>query len=185
MRFAGRFSGLARLIILGITMVFTAIVLVVGQTEPVEQVSLLQGQPSPQTFIAPRRVTVVDQDATDALREQAAGAVVERYSEDAQATAAVLDSIQLFFSNVREAAEPLIIDIEDPDTVTPPTTTTTTSTTTTTTTVPTDEETSTTTAGGETSTTSAGETTGTGDTTAGGDETTTTSRPSLSPISSA
>jgi putative nucleotidyltransferase with HDIG domain len=176
MRFAGRFSGLARLLILGITMVFTAIVLVVGQTEPVEQISLLQGQPSPQTFIAPRRVTVVDQDATDALRQQASGAVAERYSEDAQTTAAVLDSIQLFFSNVREAAEPLIIDIEDPTTITPPTTTTT-STTTTTTTVPTDE-TSTTVEGGETTTTAGSETTATGDTTAEGEDgTTTTTEP--------
>ena len=42
MRFTGRFSGVARLLILGITVVFTAIVLVVGQQEEAEQVSLLQ-----------------------------------------------------------------------------------------------------------------------------------------------
>jgi putative nucleotidyltransferase with HDIG domain len=131
MRIAARLSGLARAVILGMTIVFTALVLVVNRTDEVVPIALSQGQPAPQTFTATDRVSVVDQAATDAARASARLGVAEVYTEDAQATEAVLSSIQDFFVNADAAAQPLEVPDEDPGVVVPTTTTTSTTTTTT------------------------------------------------------
>ncbi len=159
MRLSARASGVVRGVVLALTVVFTAVALVAGHADEGEPISLQQGQPAPDTFIATRQISVVDEIATAQARAEAAAEVEGIYTEDVDATNAVLDSIQEFFSNAEATAEPLEIPDEDPDVITP---TTIAPTTTTTTTVP--EET-TTSEGGETTVTTTAE--------AAADETTT------------
>ena len=172
MRVAARLSGVARAVILGTTIVFTALVLVVNRTNEVEPIALSQGQPAPQTFVATDRVSVVDQQATEAARAAERLGVDEVYTEDAQTTEAVLESIQDFFANAEAAAEPL--EVPDDDVVVPTTTTTST---TTTTTLP--EETSTTEPSSDTSTTEA--TTTSEETTTSSTTTSTTTTTTIAP----
>jgi membrane-associated HD superfamily phosphohydrolase len=164
MRIAARLSGVARAVILGTTIVFTALALLVNRTDDVDPIALSQGQPAPQTFTATDRVSVVDQAATEAARAGERLGVAEVYAEDPQASEAVLASIQDFFANAEAAAQPLEVPDDD---VEVPTTTTTSTTTTTTTTLP--EETSTTAASDTTDETATTEATTTSE------ETTTTS----------
>jgi len=146
-------SSLTRAFALILTVIFSAVALLVGQAKPVEPIILQAGQASPETFIASRRVEVTDQVATDTQKAQAAAGVADVYRTDTEATEAVLASIGEFFSNVRDASAP-IDSGDDPDGVIVPSTRPTT-----TTTEAPDDETS---------------TTGTTTTTAAGDDTTTT-----------
>ena len=171
MRLLSRASGLAKAMVLASTVVFTALVLVVNQAEEVEPIRLSVGEPAPQTFSATGPVSVVDEQATETAREEAIQGVEVRYTEDTQASAAVLASIQAFFTNARLAATPLEVPDEDPGDLTPPTTTSTT-TTTTTTTLP-EEDTTTTGAGGDTGDTTGEESTTTEETTTSTTTTTT------------
>jgi putative nucleotidyltransferase with HDIG domain len=129
-----RGAGIARAAALVATVVFAGIVLMVGRPTAEPPVLLVEGDPAPETFIATSPVVVVDQTETQALRDAASTAVPDVYQTDSQATQTVLDSISRFFEDVRAAAQPLIIDVDDPETITPstdPTTTTSEDTTTT------------------------------------------------------
>ncbi|MBN2112503.1 MAG: HDIG domain-containing protein [Acidimicrobiia bacterium] len=123
MRLGARTSGAVRAVVLAMTVVFVALVLVAGQGEEVEVVTLREGQPAPETLIATGDVEVVDETATEAARQAAGREVEEVYTPDAAAGAAALRSIQDFFANVDEAAAPLEIPDDDPGVV--PTVTTT------------------------------------------------------------
>jgi cyclic-di-AMP phosphodiesterase PgpH len=134
-----RTSGTIRTVVLAMTVVFCALILVAGQGEVVEAVTLTEGQVAPETLVATRDVEVVDETATEAARQAAGDAVEEVYTADAAAASAALRSIQDFFTNVDAAALPLEIPDDDPGvvptvTTTPTTVATTTSETTTTTT---------------------------------------------------
>jgi putative nucleotidyltransferase with HDIG domain len=171
MRLAARTSGAIRAVVLGVTIVFVALVVVAGQGEEVATVTLEVGQPTPETLIATRSVEVVDEGATEAERAAAGRDIDQVYAADAGAASAVLRSIQDFFANAEEAAAPLEIPDEDPGSVTP-------SVTTTPTTLPettTSEATETTT--GEPTTTAAETTTSAGTTTEAPTTTTTTLAP--------
>jgi hypothetical protein len=108
-----------------LTVIFSAVALLIGQAEPVEPINLQAGQASPETFIASRRVEVVDQAETDTRRAQASAGVADVYRTDTEATEAVLASIGEFFSNVRDAAAP-IDSGDDPGAIVPTTSATTT-----------------------------------------------------------
>jgi cyclic-di-AMP phosphodiesterase PgpH len=125
MRLGVRTSGTIRLVVLAMTVVFVALVLIAGQGEEVEPVTLAEGQVAPQTLVATRDVQVVDEIATEAARQDAGRAVEGVYTADAAAASAVLGSMQDFFTNVDEAAQPL--DIPDDEVVVPTITTTSTS----------------------------------------------------------
>ena len=151
MRLAARTSGAIRAVVLGVTVVFVAVILVAGQGDEVEPVALEIGQPAPETFIATRGVQVIDEAATEEARAAAAVGVEDEYTADPEAASAVLTSIQDFFDNADRVVEPMEIPDDDPG-VTPSLTTSTTTPETTT------SEGETTTSG-ETTTTAAGETT--------------------------
>ena len=97
MRFTARASGIVRLVVLAMTLVFTAVALVVGHSDGVEPVVLEVGQPAPVTYTATREISVVDEVSTEQAREAAAAGVEDIYTEDVQATNAVLGSIQEFW----------------------------------------------------------------------------------------
>ena len=117
-----RGSGIARALILAVAVVFSAIALTWGRASEDPQVSLQQGQPAPETYIAPRPVSVIDQAQTLAERAQAAAAISDIYQNDTQATETVLDAINTFFEDVRLAAVPIAVQIEDPEPIIPTTT---------------------------------------------------------------
>jgi len=145
-----RGSGIARAVLLALAIVFSAVALMFGRAADAPQVSLQEGQPAPETFIAPRPVTVIDATETAAERARASAAVEDIYRPDPQATETVLDAINAFFEDVRTAAVPIPQVVSE---VTPPTTFATTTT----------AEDTTTTAEETTTTTSAAETTGSSD----------------------
>jgi putative nucleotidyltransferase with HDIG domain len=145
-----RGSGIARVVLLALAIVFSTVALMGGRASDAPQVSLQEGQPAPETFIAPRPVTVIDATETAAERARASAAVEDIYRPDPQATETVLDVINAFFEDVRTAAVPIPQVVSE---VTPPTTFATTTT----------AEDTTTTAEETTTTTSAAETTGSSD----------------------
>jgi putative nucleotidyltransferase with HDIG domain len=163
MRLAARTSGVMRAVVLAVTVVFVAVVLVAGQGDDVEPVTLEEGQPAPETFIATRNVQVVDQAATEAARAAAARGVEDEYTADPAAASAVLASVQDFFANADRVVEPLEIP-DDGTGVTPSLTTSTT--------IP-----ETTTSEGETTTSEGETTTSEGETTTSEATTTTTTMP--------
>ncbi len=102
-----RYAGALRLVFIGVTVVFTALALVVGRGAPEAPPVLGVGEASPQTFFATQSTEVVDAAATDAAREQARLQVETQYFQDVQVTNAVLADIRQFFADVRGAAEPI------------------------------------------------------------------------------
>ena len=135
--------------ILALTMVLVSLVLVVGTDTSADAPlgDLAVGQPSPETFIATRSTDpIVDDDATDAARVAAANSVETVYTNDNEATLAVIREVNSFFDDLAEGAidESLIPDettttsttIEATTTSTEPGETTTSTSTTTTTTLP-------------------------------------------------
>jgi putative nucleotidyltransferase with HDIG domain len=103
--------------ILAITMVLVSLILVIGTDTggeaPPEDVAI--GQPSPETFIAPRSTDpIVDEDATDAAKIEAANAVETVYTNDNEATLAVIREVNTFFDDLADGAidESLIPDEE-------------------------------------------------------------------------
>ncbi|MBP1632408.1 MAG: extracellular, partial [Acidobacteria bacterium] len=136
MRLGARTSGATRMVILAMTAVFVALILIAGQGDGVEPVTLSEGQVATETLIATRDVEVVDENATEAARQAAGREVAQVYTADAAAASAVLTSIQDFFANVDGAALPLDIPGDDPGVVPTVTTTPTTAPETTTSTEP-------------------------------------------------
>lgn len=115
-----RGSGVFRSISLALTVVFAALLLMVGRPTAEPPVLLVEGDPAPETFIASGPVSVVDASETAALRAAAADAVPDVYRTDSQATETVLDAISRLFQDIALGALPVVIDIDDPSTITPP-----------------------------------------------------------------
>ena len=159
MKLTARASGLVRAVVLALILVFTTLALVAWPDTAPAPIALQVGQPAPDTYTATQQVTVVDEAATEAKRNEAADAVEDIYAEDLQATEAVISSIEEFFFNAEMVAEPLEVDSEDPDAITPTTIRPTTSTTTTTPETTTTAEGATTTVGGSDETTTTESTT--------------------------
>ena len=135
--------------ILALTMLLVSLVLVVGTDTAGEEPlgDLAVGQPSPQDFVATRSTDpIVDDAATDAARVAAANSVETVYTNDNEATLAVIREVNSFFDDLAEGAidESLIPDettttsttIEETTTSTEPGETTTSTSTSTTTTLP-------------------------------------------------
>ncbi len=114
-------SGFLRMVVVAMTIVFTALVLVAGRGEEPAPIQLAVGQPAPETFSATDGAEVIDEEATDAARAAASLSVEDVYGDDPETTAAVLAGLQEFFADAEEVAEP-IPPPDDPDTITPPTT---------------------------------------------------------------
>ncbi|MFQ5516009.1 MAG: HD family phosphohydrolase [Acidimicrobiia bacterium] len=126
MRSLPRHSGLLRMMVLAVAVVFTSLVLVVGVSSPQAPAAPLVGQPSPQDFTATESISVVDEAATETQRQLAANNVATVFTTDQEVTLAVLAEIGGFFNAVRLAAEPIEVA---PDVTIPSTTSTTTTTT--------------------------------------------------------
>jgi cyclic-di-AMP phosphodiesterase PgpH len=114
MRLYARLSGAARAAILVIAIVFTALALTIGRVAGEEAPILRVGDPSPQTFIAERFVSVVDVDDTEARRSAAADAVADVTVINEEATIRVLNDLSRFFTNVRRVAQQ-VVDVNDED----------------------------------------------------------------------
>ncbi|OFW66120.1 MAG: hypothetical protein A2Z12_02485 [Actinobacteria bacterium RBG_16_68_21] len=156
MRVVTRLTTLTRAVIVISTLVFTSLALVIGRDRAPEPISLSVDEPAPLTFTATGPVEVVDTAETDRRRAAASAAVEDVYRTDTQVTETVLASIAEFFTNVRNASEPVVIELEDPDSITPPTSEATTTSEDTTTSATTASETTT---GEETTTTTSTTTT--------------------------
>ncbi len=102
-----RYAGALRLVFVTVTVVFTALALVVGRGAADPPPVLGIGEASPQTFFATQNTEVVDAAATEAAREQARLQVETQYFQDVQVTNAVLADIRQFFADVRFAAAPI------------------------------------------------------------------------------
>jgi len=176
-----RGSGIARTVLLALAIVFSAVALMGGRASDAPQVSLQEGQPAPETFIANRPVTVIDEAETAAERARASAAVEDIYRPDPQATETVLDAINTFFEDVRTAAVPIPqTGTGDPGSVAPPTTIATTTTAEDTTT--TAEDTTTPATGEETTTPDDAESTTSLETTTSTSTTSTTLPPEPAPL---
>jgi putative nucleotidyltransferase with HDIG domain len=110
--------------ILTITMLLVSLALVVGTDTggeaPVGELAI--GQPSPETFIAPRSTNpIIDEDATNAARIAAANAVETVYTNDNESTFAVRGEVVSFFDDLSEGAIDLSL-IPDEEPTTPSTT---------------------------------------------------------------
>ncbi len=118
-------SGIARTVFLALAIVFSAIALMFARPTEDPPISLQSGQPAPETFIAPRTVSVIDEAETAVERTRASSAVEDIYRPDPQATETVLGAINSFFEDVRTAAIPVAALVEIPEPTTTSTTTTT------------------------------------------------------------
>ncbi|MEA2009524.1 MAG: hypothetical protein U9N78_02360, partial [Actinomycetota bacterium] len=101
--------------ILTMTMLLVSLILVVGTDTGGEapQEELAVGQPSPETFIAPRSTEpIVDEEATNSARIAAANSVETVYTNNNEATFAVRGEVVSFFDDLAEGAidESLIPD---------------------------------------------------------------------------
>jgi putative nucleotidyltransferase with HDIG domain len=109
--------------ILALTMLLVSVILVLGTDtggeEPLEELAI--GQPSPETFIAPRSTDpIVDEDATEQERQKARNSVSTRYRNDNEATLTVIREVNSFFTDLRDVAidESLIPEEEETTTST-------------------------------------------------------------------
>jgi len=175
-----RGSGVTRTVAIAATIVFASVALLIGRTAAEPVVSLQVGQPSPETFIANRPVSVVDEVQTESLKAQAAATVESVFTTDPEVTETVLDGINSFFEDVRLVSTPVAVDNEDPGTVTPETQATTTTAADTTST---SEETTSTTTDAAATTGEAPDTTE-AETTTSSSTTTTTIAPQAAPLTS-
>jgi putative nucleotidyltransferase with HDIG domain len=140
-------DALINVAILSVTMILVSIIVVIGRDTGVEAPpELVIGQPSPQTFIAPRSTEpIVDEDATEEQRQAERQKVPTVFTPDNQATITVITEVNSFFSDLSDGAidESLIPPEESsttsttvPETTSSTTPGETTSSTTTTTTLP-------------------------------------------------
>lgn len=103
--------------------------LVIGQQS--QTVTVTVGDPSPQDFFATQKVTVVDQDATDAAKQAAADAVDPIYAINEEASQAVISGISKVFDTIAanlylpESSTTTTTEVTVPSTTLPSTTTTT------------------------------------------------------------
>ncbi len=101
------FGRMVRVMVVAVTVVFSALALVAGRSGAEPPPALQVGEASPQTFFATAPIAVEDPDATARAREEARLQVQTVYSTDVQVSNAVLADIRQFYSNVREAAKPV------------------------------------------------------------------------------
>ncbi len=137
-----RLTAVARIGALVLAGTLAVLAVTVGQDPGTAPIVLREGEAAPETFIAPARTSVVDEDATEAERTAAESLVADVYRTDTLVTETVLDAVADVFATVGFVAEPLP----------PPSTTTTTAAGTTSTDAPTSTS-------GATTTTTAADTT--------------------------
>ncbi|NNL71074.1 MAG: HDIG domain-containing protein [Acidimicrobiia bacterium] len=120
--------GLLRAVAVIVTIIGASIALIVGQLGTVDPPA--PGEPAPETYTADRTITVVDDEATEALREAAAAAVEPVYTTDSEVPVQVQQAIEAFFGAVTlEAYHEQVAPVEEPPEETTTTTTTPTQTT--------------------------------------------------------
>ncbi|MBT8202309.1 MAG: hypothetical protein KJO87_03295, partial [Acidimicrobiia bacterium] len=90
--------GLLRAVAVIVTIIGASIALIVGQLGTVDPPA--PGEPAPETYTADRTITVVDDEATEALREAAAAAVEPVYTTDSEVPVQVQQAIEAFFGAV-------------------------------------------------------------------------------------
>ncbi len=116
-------NSLINILILAFTMVAVAFILVAGTDTGVEiPPAIAVGEPAPQDFVANRSTEpILDEAATNQLREQARRNVDTVFSNDNDATLSVVRNVNAFFNDLEEGA---IGDAPPPTTTLPPETTT-------------------------------------------------------------
>ena len=95
------------LIILG-TAVLAWAALLIGQQ--FTTVTVMEGQPSPETFLAETLIEILNQEATDAATAVATAAVPDEFERDAEVDVVVLEQIQALFEAVRSGT--VVVDAE-------------------------------------------------------------------------
>ena len=116
MRVPSRLAAVLRFGALLLAGLLAVLIVTVGQDFGPAPVVLRVGEAAPQTFIAPARVSVVDLNATETARSEAAAQVADVYRIDTQVNETVLRAVAEVFATVAMVAEPVL----------PPETTTTT-----------------------------------------------------------
>jgi cyclic-di-AMP phosphodiesterase PgpH len=119
MRMRARLSGAARAGVLLLAVVFTALALTLGREPAAAPIVLRPGDISPQTFIATAEITIIDVEATELARRQAAEGVDDVFNFIDEATEKVLRDITGFFAEVRRVAQQPV-DPGEPDDEVPP-----------------------------------------------------------------
>jgi putative nucleotidyltransferase with HDIG domain len=99
--------GIVRAMVLSLTVVLVALALSAGRTGEDPPPPPVVGQPADTEFIADGPITVVDQTATAAAREQAQANVETVFETDAAATNAVLADVGIFFDEAEAAQAPV------------------------------------------------------------------------------
>lgn len=122
-KYANR-STVVRLLIVVVTIAATWGALSIDQQR--RDVTVTVGRPAPQDFIATGFVSVVDEQATEAKRQEAADAVPDQYTTDAERTQEVLVAISNLFDTVAANVYPEASSTTETTTVTDPEPTTTT-----------------------------------------------------------
>jgi putative nucleotidyltransferase with HDIG domain len=112
-RFDSLRPGLLRGLAVIVAVVGASVALIAGQLgaeEPPEP-----GVPAPQTYRADRTIIVVDEEATEELRDAAAAAVDQVYTTDEEVPLQVQESIEAFFAAVTlEAYHAQVRPVEEP-----------------------------------------------------------------------
>jgi putative nucleotidyltransferase with HDIG domain len=114
MSFWSRASGFLRAMVIVLTIVLSAGLLMLFHDNGGEKIDLEVGDPAPQQFIATQHVEVLDQEATQAARNEAYDSVAPVYVTDSEAAEEVSAAIEGFFSEVNAGAEPYEDGAEDP-----------------------------------------------------------------------
>lgn len=104
--------GLLRAAAVIVTIIGASIALIFGQLDPVDPPE--PGDPAPETYTADRTITVIDEEATEALRVAAANAVATVYATDSDVPVQAQQNIEAFFEAVTlEAYHDQVAPVEE------------------------------------------------------------------------
>jgi len=92
------------LLVIAVTVVFVGAALVVGRAVAAPTVEIAPGLTSPEDYIAPRPIDIVDETATQIEREAEAFAVQTKYSVNPDIMPRVRNEISAFFEDLRRLA---------------------------------------------------------------------------------
>ena len=104
MTYMRRFPVILNLLVIAVTVVFVALALVVNRAQAEEAPGIRVRQVSPQDFIAPSFITIVDEAATQAAMEEASDSVVDEYAIDPLASSSAKNTARAFFQAIRDNA---------------------------------------------------------------------------------
>ncbi|MEA2002326.1 MAG: HDIG domain-containing protein [Actinomycetota bacterium] len=104
MSFFRRYAIPLNVLVIAVTMVFVGAALLVGRAVAAPTVEIAPGLTSPEDYIAPRPIDIVDEAATETKREAEALAVQTEYSVNPDIMPRVRNELSAFFEDLRRLA---------------------------------------------------------------------------------